>query len=441
MNYLLTFFYFLSLALIAIGALMLAYYPLAILFELRPRRTPVFKSPAPLVSIIVPAYNEEKVIAHCVESILASHYKNFEVILVDDGSKDSTLKEMRNFEKHPKVTVIGQANGGKASALNHGFQRSKGEVIFFVDADGIFIPTTIREMLFGFNTARVGAVCGNDAPVNLDRPLTRLMALQTHVGTGFVRRALAEINCLPIVSGNIGAFRRSVLERTMSPSGLPKHSGSDRLWPFMRSRNMQGEPLTRGFIGEDLELTWRIHQAGYRVNFAPRAVVLAEVPPTVKALWKQRVRWARGLLQTARIHRKMFFNRKLGSLGVYLALNYFNMVIIPIIQLLVILMVILFASVGFSPIRLDLLGLLLWFGLTGALFTVLFAIGLDGAWQDLKYFYVVPLWIPYSIMMDLVTVWAIVLEIRGKKAEWNKLERTGVISRRSMTGEGKKRGG
>jgi cellulose synthase/poly-beta-1,6-N-acetylglucosamine synthase-like glycosyltransferase len=93
-----------------------------------------------------------------------------------------------------------------------------------------------------------------------------------------VRRALALINCLPIVSGNIGAFRRSVIDKT--------------------------GPFLEGFIGEDLELTWRVHKAGFQVNFAPLAVVLAEVPSTVKDLWKQRVRWARGLLQTIRIHKK-----------------------------------------------------------------------------------------------------------------------------------------
>jgi poly-beta-1,6-N-acetyl-D-glucosamine synthase len=424
---------------ISVGALMIAYYPLAIIFELRPRKTPVFKTPAPLVSIIVPAYNEEKVIANCVESILASRYKNYEVILVDDGSTDRTLIEMQKFDRVAKVKIISQMNGGKASALNHGFQISKGEILFFVDADGIFTADTIREMLLAFSNAKIGAVCGNDAPVNLDRPLTQLMALQTHVGTGFVRRALAEINCLPIVSGNIGAFRRSVLERTMTPSGFPSHSGPDRLWPFLRSRK-QAEPFTKGFIGEDLELTWRIHKAGYRVSFAPRAVVLAEVPPTIKALWKQRVRWARGLLETVQIHRSMFFNRKLGALGWYLPINYFNMVIIPIMQLLVLILVVLFAFAGYSPIQLTTLSLVLWFGLGGALFTVLFSIALDGAWKDLRFFYVVPLWIPYSIMMDLVTIWAIILELRGKKAEWNKFERTGVISRRSMTGNQSKKG-
>jgi cellulose synthase/poly-beta-1,6-N-acetylglucosamine synthase-like glycosyltransferase len=253
------------------------------------------------------------------------------------------------------------------------------------------------------------------------------MSIQTHVGTGFVRRALAVINCLPIVSGNVGAFRRSVLEQTMNASGFPVRSSPDRLWPFLRTRK-EGEPFTRGFIGEDLELTWRIHRAGYRVNFAPRAIVRAEVPSTIKNLWKQRVRWARGLLQTVKLHRDMFFNPKYGMLGFYLPINFFNMVIVPVLQLLVIFLVIFLSIAGYSPIQPGILNLLLWFGLIGALFTVFFSLALDQDWKSLKYFYVLPLWVPYSMLMNAVMVWAILLELWGTEAKWNKFDRTGVIS-------------
>jgi cellulose synthase/poly-beta-1,6-N-acetylglucosamine synthase-like glycosyltransferase len=236
--------------------------------------------------------------------------------------------------------------------------------------------------------------------------------LQTHVGTGFVRRALAEINCLPIVSGNCGAFRRKVLS-----------------WPFLKL-GKQGEPYMNGFIGEDLELTWRVHRAGYRVAFAPRAIVRAEVPSTVKMLWKQRVRWARGLLQTVKIHRDMFFNLKYGILGLYLPINFFNMVINPILQLLIVLLVVIMAAAGFSPVQLHILNLILWVGIGGALFTVFFSIALDRAWKDLRFFYVIPLWVPYSLLMDVVDIYAIFLEFRKAESKWNKFERTGVISGR-----------
>ncbi len=404
MNVLLTLFFVLGFTCFAVGLLTLAYYPLALAFALRRRKLPVFEKDTPLVSVIVPGYNEEKVIGHCVDSILASDYPCREIILVDDGSTDGTLNEMRRYEKTPGVVIVAKPNGGKASALNAGLARARGQVIFFVDADGIFAPNTISEMLKGFESERVGAVCGNDSPVNLDRLQTRLANLQTHVGTGFVRRALATLNCLPIVSGNIGAFRRSVIEKT--------------------------GPFLEGFIGEDLELTWRVHKAGYRVAFQPWATVYAEVPSTLGGLWKQRVRWARGLLQTARIHRDMFFNRKYGIFGFYLPINFASMVIIPLLQLASAVLLPILVLLNRSPIELNVISLVGWLGLGLALFASMFSIALNRAWGDLKYLYVVPLWVPYSLLMDAVTVWAIMMELRGTQAQWNKLERTGVVSRK-----------
>ncbi len=420
MNILNALFNIITVLVLIAGTLILIYYPLALIAELRPRRPPVLDSPEPLVSIIVPAYNEEKVIANCVESIVSSGYSNFEIILVDDGSTDNTLQVMRHYEKPPQVQVISQLNAGKASALNHGFQQAKGEILFFVDADGLFTESTIREMLNAFTSEKIGAVCGNDYPVNRNTIQTKLYCLQTHVGTGFVRRALAEIDCLPIVSGNCGAFRRKVLS-----------------WPFLRV-GKQAEPYRNGFIGEDLELTWRIHRAGYRVAFAPRALVRAEVPSTVKMLWKQRVRWARGLLQTVKIHRDMFFNLKYGKFGLYLPINFFNMVIVPILQLLIVLLVIIMAAAGFSPVQLNIVNLILWVGLGGALFTVFFSIALDRAWNDLRYFYVLPMWVPYSLLMDVIDIYAIFLEFRKAESKWNKFERTGVISDRQVAPRNKK---
>jgi cellulose synthase/poly-beta-1,6-N-acetylglucosamine synthase-like glycosyltransferase len=108
MNILTVLFYFITYVVIVAGTLLLAYYPLALIAEFRPKHPPVFDTPNPLVSVIVPAYNEEKVIANCVKSIESSEYKNIEIILVDDGSTDNTLQVMRRYENPPKVEVIAQ---------------------------------------------------------------------------------------------------------------------------------------------------------------------------------------------------------------------------------------------------------------------------------------------------------------------------------------------
>jgi cellulose synthase/poly-beta-1,6-N-acetylglucosamine synthase-like glycosyltransferase len=202
------------------------------------------------------------------------------------------------------------------------------------------------------------------------------------------------MNCLPIVSGNIGAFRRSVLDEI----GLFKV----------------------GFIGEDLELTWRIHKAGYKVAFEPRALVRAEAPHTLKGLWNQRVRWARGFIQTIRIHHDLLFRKS--AFGLYLPFNAIAMLIIPLLQLAS--MILLPILLMFMPgaVSMNMLALIGWLGIGFALFVTVFAIALDNAWKDLRYLWVIPLWIPYSLFIDAVMLWAIVLELVGTEAKWNKVE-------------------
>ena len=254
-----------------VGMIKLLFIPLSLYFEIRQtwrnhRKIKTALDDEPLVSIIVPGYNEEKVLGACISSILASSYQHFELIMVNDGSTDSTAKVMRDLAEANPYTVIfvDQQNSGKGAALNTGTAYANGEFIMYVDSDGVFGKDTIRQMLKAFDSPKVGAVSGDDRPVNLDRVQTTLLALISHVGTGFIRRALAVVNCLPVVSGNNGLFRLKALKAT--------------------------GPLRTDTLGEDLELTWRIHRAGYRVNFAPQAVVYAESPSTLKGLWRQRVR-------------------------------------------------------------------------------------------------------------------------------------------------------
>lgn len=394
-------FVILSIPLLWSGLLNVCYMPLSLAFELRRLRwQPQPTETTPLVSIVVPAYNEGRVIIACVESILASPYPNKEIILVNDGSTDNTLASMQRFSNRKDVIIVDKPNGGKASALNAGLAHARGEFIFCVDADGIFTSDTIPAMLRAFDSPYVGAVCGSDAPINLDRPQTHLAAIQTHVGTGFVRRALSLIGCLPIVSGNIGAFRRSALVRT----GGFRH----------------------GLLGEDLELTWRMHRAGYDVRFAPDALVLAEVPSTIRGLWKQRVRWARGFLQTAWLHRDMIGNPRFGPIGPFLALNFFNMVVVPILQLSALGSLIVLLLTGAAPGGWTPLGILAWVGLFQTFAIALFALVLDRAWHHMRYLYAVIFWLPYSLLLSLVMARAIYLELRRAEQRWNKLDRVGI---------------
>lgn len=408
---LLSLAFVLGLTLTVFTIVRLLMVPSALRYEARHPRQPVdaplvagsiFTEP-PLVSVVVPAYNEAVVIEHCVRSVVRSHYQPLEVVLVDDGSTDDTYQRMLALAAElPEVRAITQPNAGKGAALNTGIAASHGSVAMLVDADGIFRPDTVTEMVRAFDADRVGAVCGDDRPVNLNRVQTRFLALIGHLGTGLMRRALSELRVLPIVSGNTGAYRRDVLEQT-------------------------GE-LREDTVGEDLELTWRVHRAGYLVRFAPRALVYAESPSTFRGLWRQRVRWARGLLETVRVHRSMIGNPRYGRFGMYLALNALTQIGVPILQVVLLAITLGLFFTGDMTVPTSVWAWVFFVGLPLAVLLLILALWLNRAFRDLRYAWTLPLWPVYSITMSLCMLRALWLELRKAESRWNKLDRTGVVS-------------
>ncbi|WP_235833677.1 glycosyltransferase [Aeromicrobium chenweiae] len=406
----------------AAGIVRFGMVPFALVFEARARRSgpgpagygPMFTE-APRLSVVVPAFEEARVIDQCVRSIARSDYPHLEIVCVDDGSTDDTFARMQQLAAdHPGVVrALRQANAGKGAALNTGIAAAAGEVLVLVDSDGVFRPDTLTMLLRGFRSPRIGAVCGNDRPVNLDRTLTRLLSLISHVGTGLMRRGLDVLGCLPVVSGNIGAYRRDVLDRV--------------------------GPLRTDTLGEDLELTWRVHRAGFQVAFAPQALVYAESPSTLRGLWRQRVRWARGLLQTIEMHWPMVGNPRYGAFGVYLLFNLVTQVIAPFLQLS--------AAVGAGWLLAvdgtDWLPRTWWawvllLGVPTSLALLALALALDRAVDDLRHLWTVPLWPLYSTLMTFVVLDAVRLELGNAENRWNKLERTGTVSVRGLSdGDGR----
>lgn len=394
------------------GLIKLSYLPLAVVYEVverrnRRRRFLTKFHENPLVSVIVPAYNEGVVLRNSVTSVLSSSYRRLEVVIVDDGSTDNTWEVMTELAgRDSRVRILRQANAGKGAALNNGIRVSRGEVLMFVDADGVFLADTIKEMLLAMDHEQVGAVCGDDRPVNLDRPLTQMLALFSHAGCSVVRRALSFLRVLPIVSGNIGAFPKHVIEEV---GGFNEHT-----------------------LGEDLELTWRIHRAGYDVRFQPLAVVHAESPSTMRALWRQRVRWARGLLQTMRLQKDMIGNPRYGAFGWFLVFNAINMVAMPVILVVTLLCIPFGIAVGDMPFSLDVLSVIAWLGLGLSVATMVFAVAINQAWADLRFLWTIPLWPVFTTLIAGVMFEALWKEATGSASKWNKLARTGVVSDRSL---------
>lgn len=408
---------------IALMALRIAFIPLALTHEIRDRRRRRrgdlgALAARPPVSVVVPAHDEETVIESCLRSILGCGYPDLEIIVVDDGSTDRTEEIVRRVRSEDeRVRCVVQNNAGKGAALNTGFRVSSYEYVLFIDADTVFTTGTVPQMLRAFHSEDVGAVCGDDRPVNLDRVLTRFLALITHVGTALTRRAFDVLGVVPVVSGNCGAFRRAALEEVMSPAG---------------------GPLREDTVGEDLELTWRLHRSRWQVAFAPRALVLAESPSTLAALWGQRVRWARGLLQGIRMHRDVLASPGYGRFWAFLLYTVVTMVIYPVTQVLVLAGIAGWsltraARTGESLRATDALVVLGLIGIVLSLLLLVVAMSMSRSLRDLRHLWTVPLWPLYSIVISATMLRALRLEAGGSGSTWSTPARTGVISHERHT--------
>jgi cellulose synthase/poly-beta-1,6-N-acetylglucosamine synthase-like glycosyltransferase/peptidoglycan/xylan/chitin deacetylase (PgdA/CDA1 family) len=253
-------------------------------FEAPPAEQPTY------VSVVIPAYNEESVIARTLHGILGGTYRNLEVVVIDDGSKDATGDVVeREFGADARVRLIRAANGGKARALNIGLSHAKGDVIVALDADTQFNRDTIARLVRWFSDDNVGAVAGNAKVGNRINMITRWQALEYIVAQNLERRALAALGTLTVVPGAVGAWRKSVLEA---------------LGGFRTDT-----------LAEDQDLTIAVQQAGWRVQFDSTAIAWTEAPATVRGLAKQRFRWAYGTLQCLWKYRRMTFNPRYGTLG------------------------------------------------------------------------------------------------------------------------------
>jgi cellulose synthase/poly-beta-1,6-N-acetylglucosamine synthase-like glycosyltransferase/spore germination protein YaaH/peptidoglycan/xylan/chitin deacetylase (PgdA/CDA1 family) len=233
----------------------------------------------PAVSVVIAAYNEEKVIARTIEAVLANGYEPLDIVIVDDGSRDATAAEVERLFGHlPNVQVIRQENAGKAAALNRGISYATGAVIIALDADTLFARETIAKLVRRFADPAVGAVAGNVKVGNRMNPLTYWQAIEYVTSQNLDRRAYSFINSVAVVPGAVGAWRREAI--------------------------LQAGGYTTDTMAEDMDLTWRIRRIGWRIATETDAIGYTEAPDSFKALYKQRFRWAFGTLQSLWKHRR-----------------------------------------------------------------------------------------------------------------------------------------
>ncbi|HUO21333.1 MAG TPA: polysaccharide deacetylase family protein [Caulobacteraceae bacterium] len=363
----------------------------------------------PLVSVLIPCFNEEKVIASSTARILQSDWTNLEVLVLDDGSTDNTAAEVEKaFGDDPRVRLLRFANGGKAHALNRGLALAKGDVIVALDADTLFPAPTIGCLVRWFQDPEIGAVAGNALVGNRLNVVTRWQALEYVTAQNLERRALDALGAVTVVPGAVGAWRRTALE------------------------GLGGYPADT--LAEDQDLTIAVQRAGWKVDFDSEARAFTEAPDTVAGLLKQRFRWSFGTLQCLWKHREALFDPRHPVLG-FVALPQiwlFQIILAvasPLVDLAAIWSIVSAVMAHYShPVEWssdDLVReLLYWTAFTMVdLSAAALGMALEkrAPWWDI-------IWLPvqrfgYRQMMYYVVCKAVITALRGPKVGWGKLER------------------
>lgn len=345
----------------------------------------------PKISVIVPAYNEEKVIRTTIESLLATDYPDKEIILVDDGSKDQTYAIASQYKD--RIKVIHKENGGKASALNQGLLYTTGNIVTIVDADTIIGNSALKHIARGMAQENVAAVAGNIKIRNKMNWLTWCQALEYLSGIQIMRRGLDYFGAITIVPGALGAFKKKKLE--------------------------EAGTYHKETLVEDFDATMKVLRSGMVVSGSNKATSYTQAPQTLQDFWKQRKRWYRGNLQVLRRHSDILLNPRFGYLHrISYPLMAIHMLVIPIASMLV---------WGFAIYQL-ILGQYTFVVYTLGMYITLqylmsaMAVRMDG--DDKKMIlYSIFMVIGYKQIIDFMQVKAVFEEIFGKKAIWTSAQR------------------
>jgi poly-beta-1,6-N-acetyl-D-glucosamine synthase len=225
----------------------------------------------PGVTLLVSAYNEERVIGTCVRAALAVDYPELEVLVLDDGSTDDTAGAATAAGGgDARLEVVRDAvNRGKAEQLNLGFRKARHELVVVTDADTHVHPRALKLLVARISRSpRIVAVAGAPKVTNRKNLLNAMQILEASTIIGLIRRTQALSGRVGVVAGVLGLFRRD---------------------PVVAVGGFNGRMAT-----EDIDLSWRLLLAGWHTTYEPAALVGMEVPSNLRSLWAQRRRWARG---------------------------------------------------------------------------------------------------------------------------------------------------
>jgi biofilm PGA synthesis N-glycosyltransferase PgaC len=354
------------------------------------------------VSVLLAAYNEERVIARTLHSVLASDFPIREVVVVDDGSADRTAAIVRHLrERDDRVVLVTQPNRGKARALNNGLRHVTGRYVVTLDADTVLTPTTVTCLVRHFaldRTGRLGAVAGVVAVGNRDlNLLTKWQALEYLTQIGIDRAAQDEMDAITIVPGACAAWRT---EAILTVGGY-----------------------TNATLAEDCDLSLCLHAAGWRLTQDDEAMAYTEAPDNVDALLAQRTRWVFGTLQSIWKHRDMVCRARYGPLGWFVLPIYVLSIAVPLVFLPFTTVMAVYAvqQQGMGVVVLYfLLFMLAHLAVAGTAVVLMRA--------RANNLLLVPVYrLVFEPLRAYLLYTSVLMAIRGVRAGWHKLARTGAV--------------
>lgn len=260
------------------------------------RHRKIYKKSYPTVAVIVPAFNEAKVIERTVNSLLKTNYPKLQIVVIDDGSSDGTYEvAVKAYKNEPQVLCLAKENSGKADSINEALNHTKAEIVIIIDADTQIKDDAIFHLVQPFQDKKIGAVAGNAKVGNRLNMITKLQALEYITSQNLDRRAFAVLNCIKVVPGAIGAWRLTAIKETGG--------------------------FTPDTLAEDTDLTIKLLRRKWRIEYAEKAIAYTEAPDTIGLFMKQRFRWMYGTLQAIWKHIDILGKVDYGHLGLLIVFD------------------------------------------------------------------------------------------------------------------------
>src|SRR3989338_1963388 len=249
------------------------------------RKKTIHLSKYPLVTIIIPCWNEEKTVASTVDSVLGLNYprNNVRIILVDDGSTDNTWNEILKFKDRKNVKILHKENGGKYTALNLGLEHVETEFVGCLDADSKAHPESLVRIMSYFEKDSMLMSVASSVIASHPQNIVQSAQRPEYYLTAFAKKLLGFLNGIFVVPGPLTIFKKEVF---------------DKLGPYRYAHN-----------SEDMEITYRMQKNHYKIDQCHDAYVYTNTPPTILKLYKQRLRWVYGSINNLIDYRELLFKK------------------------------------------------------------------------------------------------------------------------------------